>query len=97
MEPPIQPPGELTLAAYGARATQCRYCPAQIGFVLTSGNNPMPIDWKANPAGNVRIVAPHGIPVAVVLTQEDLFPPDPDTRWMPHEATCIPAGQTAHG
>ena len=93
MEPTLHPGDaeELTLADYGARPTRCRYCPAQIGFVLTAGTNPMPLDWKANPGGNVRIVSPHGIPVAVVLTQDDLFPPDPDIRWMPHFENCAGA------
>lgn len=93
MEQRVQP-DELTLAAHGVTQTQCRWCPQRIGFVLTSANaRPMPLDWKANPAGNVRLERVSGLLIAVVVEQDDLFPPDPDIRWMPHEATCVPKDQ----
>lgn len=92
MEPTLPPPhDEVTLADYGAHPTQCRYCPALIGFILTTANTkPMPLDWKANPAGNMRVIArtPTGFPMAIAIDQEELFPPDVDTRWMPHFENC---------
>ena len=81
----------LTLDHYGVHPTRCRYCPAQIGFVLTGASGtPMPLDWWPNPLGNVRIVYVDGsaTPRALVVEQADLFAPDVDTRWMPHHATC---------
>jgi hypothetical protein len=86
--------GRLTLAAYGVNPVRCRYCQAQIGFVTTTAKGkPMPLDWLANDAGNVRVIYLPGdsLPRALVVEQFELFPPDPDTRWMPHFEKCTPA------
>jgi hypothetical protein len=44
----------------------------------------MPLNWVADPAGNVRLEDGY----AVVVQQAELMPPTPDIRWMPHHATC---------
>lgn len=81
--------GALGLGTYGLHPTKCRYCQASMGFVLTTATgSPMPLDWWENPAGNVRLVDVEGQWHALVIGQVELFPPDPDTRWMPHKATC---------
>jgi hypothetical protein len=83
--------GKLGLGTYGLHPIQCRYCKSGIGFVATTATgSPMPLDWWENPAGNVRIVDVDGQPRALVVAQFELFPPDPDTRWMPHfnPASC---------
>ena len=88
--------GPLSLDAHGINATVCRYCPATIGFVLTTASGtPMPLDWFPNPSGNVRIVYVDGSTTAraLVVEQADFFAPTVDTRWMPHHATCPNAEQ----
>lgn len=92
--PPVQRhphTGRLGLGTYGLHPIKCRYCPAGIGFIATTATgSPMPLNWWEDPAGNVRIVDVDGQLRALVITQFELFPPDPDTRWMPHHAVCTP-------
>lgn len=84
--------GRLGLGAYGLHPVQCRYCPDGIGFVTTTAKGkPMPLDWWENPAGNIRLVDVAGEWRALVVEQFELFPPDPDTRWMPHFEHCQPS------
>lgn len=81
----------LTLAQFGAHATRCTGsdCHAEIGFVATAASKAsMPLNWIADPAGNVRIEGTGRNALAVVVEQAELMPPDPDIRWMPHAATC---------
>lgn len=88
------PADPLTLAAFGIYQTRCSGadCRAEIGFVPTAASKAsMPLNWVADPAGNVRLEAVtgrHPNVVAVVVQQAELLPPADDTRWMPHHATC---------
>lgn len=94
MDTPHVPAGPLTLAAYGIYPTRCggSTCRAEIGFAPTAASKAsMPLNWVADPAGNVRlepIAGRHPNVLAVVVEQAELMPPADDTRWMPHHATC---------
>jgi len=83
---PVNPP-PLTLAYFGLYQTKCTgsTCRAEIGFAPTAASKArMPLNWVADPAGNVRLEDGY----AVVVQQAELMPPTPDIRWMPHHATC---------
>jgi hypothetical protein len=94
MDTPNVHPDPLTLADFGIYATRCsgNDCRAEIGFVPTAESKAsMPVNWVADPAGNVRLEPVTGRPpnvVAVVVEQAELITPVPDIRWMPHHATC---------
>lgn len=65
----------------------CRTCSAEIRWVSTTNDRPMPLDAEPHPDGNVEIVDVDGRPVAVVHAEGQRCMFDGE-RWMPHFATC---------
>ncbi len=72
------------------QAAECRSCHAAIFWASTAASGkPMPLNFDADPDGNVTIAAgEHGLVATVLGPLEQILARDRAELFMPHHATC---------